>query len=94
MSTIKINRTSARLTEDISQAGSRAQLFAAGLKREDFGKAQVGIASIWYEGNPCNMHLNDLADEVKKGVHRRRPGRHAVQHHRRLRRHLDGHRRA
>jgi dihydroxy-acid dehydratase len=65
---IKINRTSARLTEDISQPGSRAMLFAAGLKTEDLGKAQVGIASTGYESNPCNMHLNGLAVHVKKGV--------------------------
>jgi hypothetical protein len=40
----------------------------AGLKDEDMGKPQVGISSMWYEGNPCNMHLLSLADEVKKGV--------------------------
>ena len=65
---VKLNRVSARLTEDISQAGSRAQLYAAGLKPEDMGKAQIGIASTGFESNPCNMHLNDLATHVKKGV--------------------------
>jgi dihydroxy-acid dehydratase len=64
----KINRTSARLTEDIGQPGSKAMLYAAGLKPEDLGKAQVGIASTGYESNPCNMHLNGLAVHVKKGV--------------------------
>jgi dihydroxy-acid dehydratase len=66
--TIKINRTSARLTEDVSQPGSRAMLHAAGLNAEDMTKAQVGIASTGYESNPCNMHLNGLATHIKKGV--------------------------
>lgn len=43
-------------------------LYATGLQPEDLDKAQVGISSVWYEGNPCNMHLMDLAEEVKKGV--------------------------
>lgn len=43
-------------------------LYGTGLQPEDFNKAQIGIASVWYEGNPCNMHLLDLAGEVKKGV--------------------------
>ena len=65
---IKLNRVSARLTEDIGQPGARAQLYAAGLSREDLGKPQVGIASTGFESNPCNMHLNRLADQVKNGV--------------------------
>jgi dihydroxy-acid dehydratase len=65
---IKINRHSARITEDISQPGSRAMLHAAGLRREDLSKAQVGIASTGFESNPCNMHLNALAVQVKRGV--------------------------
>jgi dihydroxy-acid dehydratase len=65
---IKINRFSSRLTEEISQPASRAQLYAAGLRHEDLGKAQVGIASTGFESNPCNMHLNKLAAEVKLGV--------------------------
>jgi dihydroxy-acid dehydratase len=43
-------------------------LYATGLREEDMDKAQVGIASVWYEGNPCNMHLDDLAAKVKHGV--------------------------
>lgn len=43
-------------------------LYATGMTEEDMNKAQVGIASVWYDGNPCNMHLNRLADEVKNGV--------------------------
>ena len=56
------------MTQDPSQPGSQAQLYAAGLKEEDFDKAQVGIASTGFEGNPCNMHLNILAHQVKKSV--------------------------
>ena len=63
-----INKTSRRITEPKSQGASQAMLYAAGLKDTDMNKAQVGISSVWYEGNPCNMHLNDLAAEVKKGV--------------------------
>src|SRR4051794_17629911 len=63
----KLNRHSARITEDISQPGSRAMLHAAGLRREDLDKAQVGIASTGVDSNPCNMHLNALAAHVKKG---------------------------
>ena len=65
---VKLNRVSARFTEDISQPAARAQLIAAGLRREDFGKAQIGIASTWFESNPCNMHLAELAKHVKTGV--------------------------
>lgn len=43
-------------------------LYATGLTREDMDKGQIGIASMWYEGNSCNMHLNDLAAKVKEGV--------------------------
>ena len=64
----KLNRTSCRITEPKSQGASQAMLYGVGLSEADMGKAQVGIGSVWYEGNPCNMHLNDLAAEVKKGV--------------------------
>lgn len=63
-----MNRHSRRLTQDISQPGARAMLHAAGLRPEDFDKAQVGIASTGYESNPCNMHLNELAGEVKASL--------------------------
>ncbi len=66
--TIKLNRVSTRLTEDPGQPGARAMFHAAGLKREDLGKPQIGIASTGFESNPCNMHLNHLASHVKKGV--------------------------
>jgi dihydroxy-acid dehydratase len=64
----KINKHSSKLTEDISLPGAKAMLHAAGLDREGMKKAQVGIASTGYESNPCNMHLNDLAAHVKRGV--------------------------
>src|SRR5690625_3520872 len=65
---VKINKYSARLTEKDSQVGSKAMLYATGLSEEDMKKAQVGIACTGWDGNPCNMHLNDLAGEVKKSV--------------------------
>jgi len=65
----KLNRYSSRITEPKSQGASQAMLYGAGLTREDMSKAQVGIASNWWEGNTCNMHLNDLAAKVKEGVH-------------------------
>jgi len=64
----KLNKTSSRLTQRKSQGASQAQLYATGLVEADMDKAQVGIASVWYEGNSCNMHLNDLAAKVKEGV--------------------------
>ena len=64
----KLNRTSARITQPRSQGASQAMLYAIGMSDADMDKAQVGIASVWYEGNPCNMHLDDLAAEVKAGV--------------------------
>ncbi|WP_299049875.1 dihydroxy-acid dehydratase [uncultured Polaribacter sp.] len=62
---MKLNKHSSRLTQDESQPASQAMLYAAGLTDEDMQKAQVGIASTGYDGNPCNMHLNRLKDEVK-----------------------------
>ncbi|MFY0687065.1 MAG: dihydroxy-acid dehydratase [Cyclobacteriaceae bacterium] len=64
----ELNKYSKVITQDPSQAGSLAQLYAAGLKDEDFAKAQVGIVSTGFEGNPCNMHLNILSHMVKKSV--------------------------
>lgn len=65
---MELNKFSKKLTQNKSQGASQAMLYATGLKQEDLDKAQVGISSVWYEGNPCNMHLMDLAAEVKKGV--------------------------
>ncbi len=63
-----INKISSKITQDISQGASQAMLYATGMKDSDFKKAQIGIGSMWYQGNPCNMHLLDLANEVKVGV--------------------------
>ncbi|HEX9584131.1 MAG TPA: dihydroxy-acid dehydratase [Gammaproteobacteria bacterium] len=63
-----LNRYSSRITQPKSQGASQAQLFATGFTEEDMAKPQVGIASVWYEGNNCNMHLLDLAAKVKEGV--------------------------
>ena len=65
---MKLNKHSATITQDPSQPGSQAQLYALGLSHEDLQKAQVGIVSTGFEGNPCNMHLNILAHQVKKSV--------------------------
>ncbi len=64
----KLNRISRRITEPKSQGASQAMLYATGLRDADMDKAQIGIASVWYDGNPCNMHLSDLGNEVKIGV--------------------------
>jgi dihydroxy-acid dehydratase len=63
-----LNKYSRRLTQQRSQVGSQAMLYGIGLTDEDMQKPQVGIASMGWEGNNCNMHLNDLAKLVKKGV--------------------------
>jgi len=64
----KLNRYSSRITQPKSQGASQAMLYGTGLTEMDMGKAEIGIASVWYEGNTCNMHLNDLAAKVKEGV--------------------------
>ncbi|MEX0648255.1 MAG: dihydroxy-acid dehydratase [Balneolaceae bacterium] len=64
----KINKYSSHLTQEQSQVGSKAMLYATGLSEKDMEKAQVGIASTGWDGNPCNMHLNDLAGIAKKSV--------------------------
>ncbi|GIV78458.1 MAG: dihydroxy-acid dehydratase [Litorilinea sp.] len=64
----KLNKYSRHLTQVRSQVGSQAMLYGIGLTDEDMQKPQVGIASMGWEGNTCNMHLNDLAKEVKAGV--------------------------
>ena len=64
----KLNKYSARVTQPRAQGAAQAMLYGAGLSEADMDKAQVGISSIWYEGNTCNMHLLDLAQKVKEGV--------------------------
>ncbi|KAE9117183.1 hypothetical protein PF007_g9376 [Phytophthora fragariae] len=65
---VRINRYSATVTQPKARGASQAMLYATGMTEDDMDKPQVGIASMWWEGNPCNMHLLDLAGEVKKGV--------------------------
>jgi dihydroxy-acid dehydratase len=64
----QLNKFSARITQRKSQGASQAMLYGTGMTEEDMSKPQVGISSVWYEGNTCNMHLNDLAAKVKEGV--------------------------
>ena len=61
----ELNRFSRRVTQDPTQPAAQAMLHAVGLTDEDFRKAQVGIVSTGWEGNPCNMYLNGLAKEIK-----------------------------
>jgi len=68
MVSMKLNRISSRITQPPSQGASQAMLYATGLVEEDMQKAQVGISSVWYEGNPCNQHLLHLSEKVKEGV--------------------------
>lgn len=65
---MELNRYSKTVTQDESQPASQAMLYGVGLTEADMKKAQVGIASTWYEGNTCNMHLNGLSKFVKEGV--------------------------
>jgi len=63
-----LNKYSATLTQKKSQGASQAMLYATGMTEEDMKKPQVGIASVWWEGNPCNQHLLDLSAAVKQGI--------------------------
>ncbi len=63
-----LNRYSSRITQPRSQGASQAMLLGTGLTSEDLKKPQIGIASMWYEGNTCNMHLDKLAAAVREGV--------------------------
>ncbi len=65
---VKLNRYSKTLTQDPTQPAAQAMLYGIGLTDDDLKKAQVGVASMGYDGNTCNMHLNDLAKLVKQGV--------------------------
>jgi dihydroxy-acid dehydratase len=64
----ELNKYSKVLTQDETQPAAQAMLYGIGLTEDDLKKAQVGIASMGYDGNTCNMHLNDLAKVVKEGV--------------------------
>lgn len=64
----KLNKFSSRITQVKSQGASQAMLYGTGMTEEDMSKAEVGIATVWWEGNTCNMHLNQLAERVREGV--------------------------
>jgi dihydroxy-acid dehydratase len=63
-----LNKISSRITQPASQGASQAMLIATGLSLADLAKPQIGIGAVWYDGNPCNMHLADLGTHVKTGV--------------------------
>jgi dihydroxy-acid dehydratase len=65
---MSLNKFSSHITQRKSQGASQAMLYATGLQPADMAKPEVGISSVWYEGNPCNMHLLSLAEKVKEGV--------------------------
>jgi len=64
----ELNKYSKRLTQDSAQPGAQAMLYGTGLSESDMSKAQIGIVSTGWEGNPCNMHLNAIAAEIKKEI--------------------------
>ncbi|HEY4935083.1 MAG TPA: dihydroxy-acid dehydratase, partial [Puia sp.] len=66
----ELNKYSKTLTQDETQPGAQAMYYAIGFTEADFKKAQVGIASMGWDGNPCNMHLNDLARSVKTSINK------------------------
>jgi dihydroxy-acid dehydratase len=65
---VELNKYSKTFTQDPTQPGAQAMLYGIGLTDDDMQKAQVGVASMGYDGNTCNMHLNDLAKLVKQGI--------------------------
>ena len=65
---MKLNKYSQAVTQDPTQPAAQAMLHAIGLTDDDFEKPLIGIASTGYEGNPCNMHLNKLALDIKLGI--------------------------
>src|ERR1700739_1478555 len=64
----QLNKFSAHVTQPKSQGASQAMIYATGMTDANMDKPQVGIASVWFEGNPCNMHLLHLAEKVKEGL--------------------------
>src|SRR4051812_24586614 len=65
-----LNKVSRNITQPKSQGASQAMLYATGLTEADMNKAQVGISSVWLEGNPCNMHLLGLSELARDSVRR------------------------
>src|SRR5476649_1348842 len=68
LAAVELNRYSKTFTQDPTQPAAQAMLYGIGLTDDDLQKAQVGVASMGYDGNTCNMHLNDLAKLVKQGI--------------------------
>ncbi|CDK29345.1 unnamed protein product [Kuraishia capsulata CBS 1993] len=66
----KLNKYSSLITQPKSQGASQAMLYATGFEEEDFNKAQVGVGSVWWTGNPCNMHLLDLNHRCSASVNK------------------------
>ena len=64
----ELNKYSRRITQNEGQPGAQAMLYGIGLTEQDLTKAQVGIVSMGWEGNPCNMHLNGIAVDIKQYV--------------------------
>ncbi|KAG7195789.1 dihydroxy-acid dehydratase ilv3 [Scheffersomyces spartinae] len=64
----KLNKYSSLITEDKSQGASQAMLYATGFQEEDMNKAQIGVGSVWWSGNPCNMHLMELNNQCSAAV--------------------------
>ena len=91
--TESLNKYSRRITQPAVQGASQAMLYGTGMTEADMDKAQIGIGSVWYEGNTCNMHLDKLALEVKKGVTEADLIGMRFQHDWGQRRDLNGHRR-
>ena len=65
---MQLNKHSKRVTQDPTQPAAQAMLHGVGLSVDDLKKPQIGIASTGFDGNPCNMHLNDLAKQIKEKV--------------------------
>ena len=67
---MRLNKHSKTITQDDSLPAAQAMLYGIGLKDEDFKKPQIGIASTGFEGNPCNIHLNDFAQNIKDSINK------------------------
>ena len=90
--TKSLNKISQRITQPDSQGSSQAMLYATGMTPEDMNKPQVGIASVWYEGNPCQYAFAGSFPARQSRSPIRRVGGDAIQYHRCFGRHLHGNR--
>ena len=64
-----LNKFSRIITQPKKNGAAQSMLYALGLTKEDMSKAQVGIGTVWFEGNPCNSKLNGLARQVSSSLH-------------------------